>query len=101
MFLAVDDCNKGIARTTVNVTNAGRGRLTFSVPTVTTALVTQASSGVVPASIEFVMEPGRSGVVRQPGTNLFTVAGSGGERRSTSRWLPHRRSITRTRSAFT
>jgi YVTN family beta-propeller protein len=78
VFLAVDDCNKGIARTTVNVTNAGRGRLTFSVPTVTTALVTQVSSGVAPASIEFVMEPGRSGVVRQPGTNLFTVAGGGG-----------------------
>jgi hypothetical protein len=78
VFLAVDECNKGIARATVNVSNLGQGKLTFSVPTVTTALVTQLSSGVAPASIEFTMEPGRSGVVRQPGTNLFTNAVGGG-----------------------
>jgi YVTN family beta-propeller protein len=78
VFLAVDECNKGIARATVKVGNLGKGKLTFSVPTVTTALVTQLSSGVAPSEIDFIMEPGRSGVVRQPGTNLFTVAGGGG-----------------------
>lgn len=78
VFLAVDECNKGVARTTVKVNNAGKGRLTFSVPNVTTALVTQVTSGVAPSAIDFVMEPGRSGVVRQPGTNLFTAAAAGG-----------------------
>ena len=78
VFLSVDDCNKGIGRASVKVLNLGKGRLTFSVPTVTTALVTQASSGLAPANVEFVMEPGRSNVVRQPGTNLFTNAGGGG-----------------------
>lgn len=78
VFLANDDCNKGIAKTTVDVTNLGKGQLTFSVPTITSALVTQVSSGVAPATIDFIMEPGRSGVVRQPGTNLFTGASGGG-----------------------
>ncbi len=78
VFLAVDPCNKGIAKTVVRVNNAGKGKLTFSVPNVTTALVTQVSTGVAPASVTFIMEPGRSGVVRQPGTNLFTGAGGGG-----------------------
>jgi YVTN family beta-propeller protein len=77
IFLAQDDCNKGIPKTAVSVTNLGTGRLTFAVPTVTTALVGQQSSGLVPATISFSMEPGRSGVVRQPGTNLFTGATSG------------------------
>ena len=78
VFLAVDNCNKGLARTRVKVLNLGKGTLTFSVPTVTTALVTQATSGVVPAAVDFIMEPGRSGVNRLPGTNLFTNAGQGG-----------------------
>lgn len=77
VFLAVDDCNKGLSKASVKVTNLGSGKLTFSVPTVSTALVTQASSGVAPANVDFIMEPGRSGVVRQPGTNLFTAAGLG------------------------
>ena len=78
VFLAMDDCNKGLSKASVTVANLGSGKLTFSVPTVTTALVTQASSGVVPADVDFFMEPGRSGVVRQAGTNLFTNAGGGG-----------------------
>jgi YVTN family beta-propeller protein len=78
VFLALDDCNKGLAKARVNVSNLGNGKLTFSVPTATTALVTQATSGVVPAGVDFIMEPGRSGVIRQPGTNLFTNAAGGG-----------------------
>lgn len=78
VFLAVDPCHKGIARAKVRVVNAGQGKLTFSVPNPTNALVTRVSSGVAPAEIEFTMEPGRSGVNRQPGTNLFTGAGQGG-----------------------
>ncbi|HUS07812.1 MAG TPA: beta-propeller fold lactonase family protein [Bryobacteraceae bacterium] len=78
VFLAIDECNKGLAKTSVKVANLGKGKLTFSVPTVTTALVTQQSTGVVPANLDLIMEPGRSGVVRQPGTNLFTNAGQGG-----------------------
>ena len=77
VFLAIDECNKGIARATVKVANLGTGKLTFSVPTATTALVTEVSSGLVPATIDFTMEPGRSGVLRQPGTNLFTNAAGG------------------------
>ncbi|HYZ84927.1 MAG TPA: beta-propeller fold lactonase family protein, partial [Bryobacteraceae bacterium] len=56
---------------------AGQGKLTFSVPNVTTALTTRIVSGVAPSTVEFIMEPGRSGVVRQPGTNLFTNATGG------------------------
>lgn len=78
VFLSIDPCNKGIARAEVKVANLGSGRLTFNVPTVTAALVTQVTTGVAPASIIFTMEPGRSGVNRQPGTNLFTGAGNGG-----------------------
>lgn len=78
VFLAVDECNKGIARANVRIANLGKGTLSYSVPNVTTALVTQVTSGLAPSNITFVMEPGRSGVVRQPGTNLFTVAGGGG-----------------------
>ena len=77
VFLAVDNCNKGVAKAAVKIGNLGKGRLTFSIPNTTTALVMQQTSGVVPSSINFTMEPGRSGVVRQPGTNLFTNAGGG------------------------
>lgn len=78
VFLAVDNCNKGVAKANVKIGNLGKGRLTFSIPNTTTALVMQQSSGVAPSSITFTMEPGRSGVVRQPGTNLFTAAAGGG-----------------------
>lgn len=78
VFLAIDECNKGIARAQVKVMNLGKGRATFSVPNVTAALVSEITTGLAPATITFSMEPGRSGVLRQPGTNLFTGAGSGG-----------------------
>ncbi|MBL8290522.1 MAG: beta-propeller fold lactonase family protein [Bryobacterales bacterium] len=78
VFLAVDPCNKGIARAAVRVNNLGSGKLSYTVPVVTTALVTEVTSGLAPSTVNFVMEPGRSGVIRQAGTNVFTGAGSGG-----------------------
>lgn len=74
VFLAVDDCNRGLARATIKVQNAGSGRLTYSVPDATAALIAQASSGVAPSSIEFLLEPGRTNVTRQYGTNLYSGA---------------------------
>ncbi|MCZ2151273.1 MAG: hypothetical protein LC126_26305 [Bryobacterales bacterium] len=74
VFLAVDECNKGIARAAVRINNLGKGKLTFSVPNLGAALVAQISSGVAPSTVTFVMEPGRSGVTRQYGTNLYTGA---------------------------
>jgi len=76
VFLAMDDCNRGLAKATVRVVNLGQGRLTFSVPDTTAALVAQASSGVVPATITFTLEPGRTNVTRQYGTNLYSGAAS-------------------------
>jgi len=78
VFLANDECNKGTARALVRMTNLGKGRLSYSIPNTTTALVMQVSSGLAPSSITMTMDSGRSGVVRQPGTNLFTNAGGGG-----------------------
>lgn len=74
VFLATDLCNKGIARASVKINNLGNGKLTYTVPATTTALVTEVTSGLAPSSINFVMEPGRSGVQRRPGTNYFTGA---------------------------
>lgn len=77
VFLANDDCNRGIATGTLKVNNLGKGRMTFSVVSPgTAAVVYQQSSGLAPASVTFTMEPGRSGVLRQPGTNLWTGAGT-------------------------
>jgi hypothetical protein len=77
VFLAMDECNRGVASGTLKINNLGKGRLTFSVATNTgSALVYQMSSGLAPATITFTMEPGRSGVVRQPGTNIWTNAGT-------------------------
>jgi hypothetical protein len=77
VFLAQDDCNRGIAAGTLNINNLGKGRLTFNVVAPgTAAVVYQQSSGLAPASITFTMEPGRSGVTRQPGTNMWTGAGT-------------------------
>ncbi len=77
VFLTSDDCNRGIASGTLQINNAGQGRLTFSVATNTSsALVYQQSSGLAPATITFTLEPGRSGVTRYPGTNLWTEAGT-------------------------
>jgi YVTN family beta-propeller protein len=72
VFLANDDCNKGIARTEVKINNLGKGKLTFSVPNTGAALISEVKSGVAPSSVSFVMEPGRAGVNRQAGTNLYT-----------------------------
>ena len=72
VFLAIDECNKGVSRAAVRIANLGKGKLTFSVPNTGAALVTQVSTGLAPADITFVMEPGRAGVVRQAGTNLYT-----------------------------
>ena len=78
VFLANDPCNKGVARANVRVDNLGQGKLTYTVPVVTTALIAQVDTGVAPSTITFTMEPGRTAVVRQAGTNLFTGATGGG-----------------------
>lgn len=72
VFLAQDDCNRGIAQSAVKVSNIGDGKLTFSVPMLGAAVVAQAASGLAPAAVNFTMDPGRSNVNRQPGTNLYT-----------------------------
>ena len=74
VFLAVDNCNRGLAAADVRIANLGKGKLTFSVPNTGAAVVMRASSGLAPSTIRFVMEPGRSGINRQPGTNLSTGA---------------------------
>jgi hypothetical protein len=77
VFLAMDDCNRGIATGALQINNLGKGKLTFSVATnVGSALVYSQTSGLAPATIAFSMEPGRSGVVRQGGTNIWTGAGT-------------------------
>ncbi len=80
VFLAQDDCNPGLAMARLNINNIGGGKLTFAVPQAisggSAALIATASSGVAPASIQFTMDPGRSGVTRTPGTNMYTGAGA-------------------------
>jgi DNA-binding beta-propeller fold protein YncE len=80
VFLAMDNCNRGIARATVKINNAGAGKLTFAVPSTisggSAALVVQASSGLAPADLTFTMDPGRAQVTRDPGTNLYTGSGT-------------------------
>jgi len=78
VFLAMDDCNHGIASGTLGINNLGKGKLSYSITPLSTsaALVYQQSSGLAPSNITFTMEPGRSGVVRQAGTNMWTGAGT-------------------------
>ena len=76
VFLAMDECNRGIAQGTLRINNMGKGKLTFSVPNTGSALIAQVSSGMTPASVTFIMEPGRSGILRRPGTNVWTNAGT-------------------------
>jgi DNA-binding beta-propeller fold protein YncE len=77
VFLAMDDCNRGVATGTLKINNLGKGRLTYTVAaSPSAALVYTQSSGLAPSSLNFSMEPGRSGVVRQPGTNIWTGAGT-------------------------
>lgn len=80
VFLRQDDCNPGVAQAAVNINNIGGGTLTFAVPQAisggSAALIVTASSGLAPAPITFTMDPGRSGVIRTPGTNLYTGGGA-------------------------
>ncbi len=78
VFLSVDPCNPSVATGTLKINNLGKGKLTINVPSTGTVLIAQVSSGVVPATITFTMEPGRAGETRIPGTNLATVAAGGG-----------------------
>ena len=71
VFLATDPCNKGLARATLKVSNLGKGKLTYSVPALTAAVVAQVTSGLAPSSINFTMDPGRVNVNRRPGTNVY------------------------------
>lgn len=71
VFLATDPCNKGIARATLKISNLGKGKLTFSVPALTPAVVAQVTSGLAPSSVTFTMDPGRVNVTRRPGTNVY------------------------------
>jgi len=72
VFLAVDDCNRGLARAKLRINNLGTGRLTFSVPDTTAALIAQATTGLAPAEVDFTLEPGRTNVTRISGTNLYS-----------------------------
>jgi YVTN family beta-propeller protein len=72
VFLRSDDCNRGLAKGTLQISNAGKGKLTFSVPDTTAALTAQATSGLAPSIVEFTMDPGRTTVTRQYGTNLYS-----------------------------
>jgi YVTN family beta-propeller protein len=76
VFMANDPCNRGIAKVTVKINNLGKGKLTFNVPNTGAALISQVVSGVAPADVVLIMDPGRSGVTRQAGTNLYTGNGS-------------------------
>jgi DNA-binding beta-propeller fold protein YncE len=73
VFLSMDDCNRGIASAILNVNNAGQGKLTYTVTsTNNAALIYQQSSGLAPSTITFTMEPGRTGITRQAGTNIWS-----------------------------
>jgi len=76
VFLAVDACNRGLASARLRINNTGKGKLTFSVPSVTSALIATATSGVAPSEIVFSLDPGRSGVTRYYGTNLYNGNGA-------------------------
>ena len=71
VFLAQDDCNRGIATATVKVNNIGKGKMTFSVPTTGTALAASVDTGLAPATMTLTMDPGRIANNRQAGTNLY------------------------------
>ncbi|HKE23720.1 MAG TPA: hypothetical protein VKB88_15250 [Bryobacteraceae bacterium] len=75
VFLAMDDCNRGLAQATLAINNLGKGKLTFSVASGANAAVEYSiASGVAPSTITFTMDPGRSGVTRLAGTNMYTGA---------------------------
>lgn len=73
VFLAMDNCHRGLAQATLNVNNAGQGKLTYTVASASNAaLVYQQSSGLAPSTVTFTMEPGRTGITRQAGTNIWS-----------------------------
>jgi len=78
VFLSENDCQLGEAQAQVQITNIGGGTLTFAAPSTipdgAAALEVRASSGLAPANLAFTMDPGRSGVSRIVGTNLYTGA---------------------------
>jgi DNA-binding beta-propeller fold protein YncE len=78
VFLSQNDCQLGEAQAQVQITNIGGGTLTFAAPSTipdgAAALEVMASSGLAPAKLTFTMDPGRSGVSRIVGTNLYTGA---------------------------
>ncbi len=77
VFLAMDDCNHGVAAGTLNIGNLGKGKLTYTIGAGNSAaMVFGQNSGLAPSAVTFTMEPGRSGVIRQPGTNMWTGAGT-------------------------
>jgi DNA-binding beta-propeller fold protein YncE len=80
VFLSQNDCQLGEAQAQVQVTNIGGGTLTFAAPSTipdgAAALEVTASSGLAPANLTFTMDPGRSGVSRIVGTNLYTGGGA-------------------------
>ena len=76
VFLSQNPCNPGLAQGTISINNAGAGKLTFAVTTISPALTSSVSTGVAPGNITFTMEPGRiTTVTRQAGTNLIVIAG--------------------------
>ncbi len=76
VFLSNDSCNAGQGGVALQVNNIGGGKLTFSVPAADASLIAQANTGVTPGVITFMMEPGRTGVTRQYGTNLYSGGGA-------------------------
>ncbi len=80
VFLAQDPCHPGLVQATVNVNNIGGGTLTYAVPSTipsgAAALEVSASSGLAPATLTFTLDPGSSGVIRVPGTNLYSGGGA-------------------------
>jgi len=72
LFLAQDDCNRGLAQASMKINNIGAGTLTFAVQDTGSALESRAVSGMAPANVVFTMDPGRGGVTRLAGTNLYT-----------------------------
>jgi DNA-binding beta-propeller fold protein YncE len=72
LFLAQDDCNRGLAQASLKINNIGAGTLTFAVQDTGSALEARAVSGMAPANVIFTMDPGRGLVTRLAGTNLYT-----------------------------
>jgi YVTN family beta-propeller protein len=77
VFLTQNPCNPGVVSGTLQILNAGKGKLTFGINTPSTAALTYSmTTGVTPATVTFYMDSGRNGETRQPGTNLITGAGT-------------------------